>query len=135
MRKNTKEKLLDAFEEMQKNGEKITASALEKRAKVSNGMVGYHQDIYDKVQNVKNTMRRDSDDQIEADSKIKEKLAATRKKLKEANTLKSKYYNELKSLESKQQEHADQIANLVWTLHKERSSEGLPEHVVNITKT
>lgn len=134
MRKSTKEKLLDAFKEMQKNGERITASALEKKAKVSNGMVGYHQDIYDKVQNAKSTMRQESDEQMGGDSKTKEKLAATRKKLKEANALKSKYYNELKRLESKQQEYANQIANLTWTLHKESSSEVLSEHLINLKK-
>ncbi|MEZ8808660.1 hypothetical protein [Vibrio atlanticus] len=134
MRKSTKEKLLDAFKEMQENGEKITASALEKKAKVSNGMVGYHQDIYDKVQNAKSAMRREPDDKMGVDSKTKEKLAATRKRLKEANALKSKYFNELKSLESMQQEHADQIANLTWALHKESSSEVLSEHLVKLKK-
>ena len=138
--RSVKDKLTSALEAMIEEGAKINASAVEKRAGVSNGSVSYYDDIAALVLEQK-TKQRSSAAKAKVDASDSEVVtiskADLKKKndaLKKAKELKQKYHNENKELKEKEEIWAAKIGNLTMALHKERSAVNPASHVIQMPK-
>lgn len=138
--RSVREKLEAAIEEMVKEGAKISPYSVEKRAKVSNKSVQYHADIAERVNELKVAQRAERHQQEEKSQKAQNAnitQAALDKKnedLRNERRLKKKYYEENKSLISKQELWAAQIGNLTMALHNERSQVNSASEVIQLSK-
>ncbi len=138
--RSVKEKLEAAIEEMVNEGAKISPYAVEKRAKVSNGSVEYYEDIAERVYELKVAQRTERHQQEEKAKKGKkanitqDALNKKNEALRNANRLKTKYYQENKSLIAKEQLWAAQIGNLTIALHNERSQVNSASEVIQLPK-
>lgn len=112
---NVRTKLEKAFDAMIEEGAKINASAVEKRAGVSNGSVSYYKDIEKKVLDEKLNQTKNKKKELSAETVTitKAKKESQREKAKETERLKSKYYKENQELKKSERKLGDEIANLI----------------------
>ncbi|WP_413114094.1 hypothetical protein [Thaumasiovibrio sp. DFM-14] len=137
---SVRNKLEAALESMIEEGAKINASAVEKRAGVSNGSVSYYEDIAEVVLEHKINQRGDKDkataDARKADKANISKADLDKKNadLRKAKSLKKKYFNENKALKDNEAIWAAKIGNLTMALHKERSEINSASEVIQLPK-
>lgn len=137
---SVREKIEAAIEEMIKEGAKISAYAVEKRAVVSNGSVGYYDDLAQKVNDLKLT--QSAERQTEAEKRRKSQKANITQasldkknaELKDVKRLKNKYYNQNKILIEREKSWAEKVGNLTMALHNERSQVSSVTEVIQLPK-
>ncbi|WP_394245648.1 hypothetical protein [Vibrio astriarenae] len=146
--RSVKDKLMAALDAMAEEGAKINASAVEKRAGVSNGSVSYYADIEDLVLEHKAAQRGQktgkpgakksssgaSGKGSERANISKASLKKKNEDLKKAKEKKQEYYNKYMDLKEKENSWAEKIGNLTMALHKEKSAVNPSSHVIQMPK-
>lgn len=136
---------MEALNAMAEEGAKINASAVEKRAGVSNGSVSYYDDIAELVLNYKTEQREQKAGKAKGENSSSDKgsekaniskvsLKKKNEELKKVKEKKKEYYDKYMDLKRKEKEWAERIGNLTMALHKERSAVAPSSHVIQMPK-
>ncbi|PTP18763.1 hypothetical protein CWO07_24920 [Vibrio splendidus] len=146
--RSVKEKLMVALDAMAEEGAKINASAVEKRAGVSNGSVSYYDDIAALVLEYKAEQREQKTGNLGAKKSSsvasgkgseranisKTSLKKKNEELKKAKEKQQEYYHKYMDLKEKENSWAEKIGNLTMALHKKKSAVNPASHVIQMPK-
>lgn len=124
---NRHDKLLKALGELIESGEGINVSKVEKRAKVSNGLAKYYDDVIEAIADAQVKQRQNSiktkksNSKSSANSVSKEKNDKLRERFNKVDALRSQYYESNKKLKKQNADLTAVIAALQWQIHNLRS--------------
>jgi predicted RNase H-like nuclease (RuvC/YqgF family) len=129
-----KNKLLNAFDELKKEGKKISPFAVEKRAGVANGSCKNHPSILDMVMTEKESYHPNPE-LAKKTTATKKKKQVDKKRFDDLDDVNKRLRAEKDQLKKEMSVMATSVAQLTWELHRHKTATRMqPSNVKSFTK-